>query len=203
MDKLQWKAWYQGERIKRRPVEFRDIPWYEWLYAITNDGRVWWYWKTTWTNRDWIWLKPTTMKGWYKHIVLSKKWEKMKWFLVHRLVAIAFIPNQNNKPFVNHIDSVRDNNLADNLEWCTAKENTKHWILKWNIDIDEHIKIMTTRSRQINSMPVIKCDKSWNELCVYRSVTEAWKISGHDRNGISECARWLKKYHSWFIWKYT
>ena len=45
---------------------------------------------------------------------------------IHRLVALTFIPNPNNKPFVNHIDADRSNPDSSNLEWCTQSENIKH-----------------------------------------------------------------------------
>lgn len=61
----------------------------------------------------------------YINIHLYKDGNK-KTFLVHRLMAISFIPNPKNKEFVNHIDGNKLNNNLLNLEWCTRKENNDH-----------------------------------------------------------------------------
>ena len=63
-------------------------------------------------------------KDGYKGIQLYKK--KVYNFQLHRLIAIAFIPNPDNKPFINHIDSNRSNNSLSNLEWVTHQENVIH-----------------------------------------------------------------------------
>lgn len=57
---------------------------------------------------------------------LTNKEHIRKYFLVHRLVAQAFIPNPNNLPQVNHIDGNKENNCITNLEWCTREDNIKH-----------------------------------------------------------------------------
>lgn len=96
-------------------------------YQVSNKGRVRAlnYNHTGKTNL----LKPrtTTSKsmGVYFSVTLSKNGQKHQ-FLVHRLVATAFIPNPENKPFVNHIDENPSNNSVDNLEWVTHLENMKH-----------------------------------------------------------------------------
>jgi hypothetical protein len=52
----------------------------------------------------------------------------MKKYLVHRLVALAFLPNPESKSDVNHIDGARNNNSLSNLDWCTSSENKVHSI---------------------------------------------------------------------------
>ena len=66
--------------------------------------------------------KTINNRGYYSIRIMNKT------YMVHRLVAQAFIPNIDNKPFVNHKDGNKLNNHFSNLEWCTCSENNQHAI---------------------------------------------------------------------------
>lgn len=86
-------------------------------YAITDDGKVISYkYKTPRVMKTWY------QKAGYENIKLCKN-NQTKHFLIHRMVAEAFIPNPNNLPEVNHKNKNRQDNRVENLEWCTRIEN--------------------------------------------------------------------------------
>jgi len=87
-------------------------------YGINPHGQVWSF------SKEKYLVSYTSEKG-YSQVRLYVE-GKYTWRTVHRWVAEAFIPNQENKPQVNHKDGNKLNNHVDNLEWVTAKENTQH-----------------------------------------------------------------------------
>ncbi len=99
-------------------VELRDIPEYEGHYAATKDGRIW-------SHKNNKFMKSCGELDNYQVVMLHKNGEG-KLFYVHRLVALAWIPNPNNYPKVNHKDEHKDHNWADNLEWCTQQYNLQY-----------------------------------------------------------------------------
>ena len=91
-------------------------------YIITSDGRVY-------SCKSRRYLKPSVNAFGYFTVELRFKSENrtvVKRCFVHRLVAIAYIKNPENKPEVNHIDGNRQNNDKSNLEWVTSSENKQH-----------------------------------------------------------------------------
>ena len=78
-------------------------------------------------NRKGKRIKPSLDKYGYERITLSKNGIRKSYY-IHRIVAMAYIPNPNNKNFINHKNGVKTDNRVYNLEWCTQKENQQH---KW------------------------------------------------------------------------
>ena len=108
---------------------WKDIEGYEGLYQISSLGRVRSFTKK---NNGKI-LKFTKTNSGYYQICLHKN-KELKNFYIHRLVAIHFIPNPDNKLCVDHIDTNKLNNCVSNLKWVTHKENNNNKLTK------EHMK---------------------------------------------------------------
>ena len=106
-------------------------------YQISNMGRVWS------CKRNKYMIPQLNNRG-YSQIKLIAANGKRKGELVHRLVALHFVPNPEGKPEVNHKNHIRDDNRAENLEWLTKSENNSDKLPYKHSD-NWHIK------RQLNS----------------------------------------------------
>lgn len=102
---------------------WRDVLGYEGFYKISNLGRLMSLNRTDKKGSNII-MKPYQSRGYFQVNLKVKGIRKMKH--IHRLIAIAFIPNPENKPHINHIDGNKGNNSMSNLEWCTPQENVRH-----------------------------------------------------------------------------
>ena len=103
-------------------VCWKDIKGYEGLYQISEYGAV----KNLRVGTHYNKIQKQHITRNYYYVSLTDKNGKVSSFRTHRLVAIAFIPNPNNKPCIDHINSVRTDNRFENLRWCTCKENTNN-----------------------------------------------------------------------------
>lgn len=89
---------------------------------------------------------------------------KVHFCRVHRLVALAFIPNPENKPHINHKDGVKNNNVLENLEWCTDLENSQH---AWSMGLmpcGEKLKKSKLKESDVISIRTTERDISLSKL---------------------------------------
>lgn len=108
---------------------------------------------------------------------------KIKCFTVHRLVALTFIDNINNKKFVNHINGIKSDNRVENLEWVTHEENTIHAI-KTGLTNN---KGENNPSAKLNKKQVIKI---YNSKLTAMKLSLKYNISIHTINSIRQGAIW-------------
>lgn len=151
--------------------EWKDIQGYENLYQVSSFGRV----KSIIYNKI---ILPIDNGCGYFMVSLSKNL-KTNYYFVHRLVAQTFIPNYFNLSVINHKDENKKNNCVDNLEWCTASENTKY----------------------SHCIPIIQLDKNKNIINIFESCTQASKILGGNPQYYAKVIRDNKTYKN-SKWKY-
>lgn len=116
---------------------WRPIPQFEGRYEVSNIGRVRSLPKIIIRKGHGVYLRPeaimTNVKTPFGYFVLKLRNEGKDFRIpVHRLVAMAFIPNPNNYPIINHKNGIKTDNRVENLEWCTHKMNTAH---AWRIGL--------------------------------------------------------------------
>ena len=155
----------------------RDIKDYEGLYAITEDGNVYSY-----ISKKY--LKPTLDKGYYR-ITLYKN-GKIKRYLIHRLVAEAFIPNPDNLPCVNHLDEDKKNNCVSNLEWCSYEYNNNYGTRTERVS-----------KKLFKSIYCIELDRTFD------GATQAARELNLDQGSITKCCQGKRKTTGGFHFRYT
>ena len=111
--------------------EWKSIPGYEGLYEVSSYGRVRSVERCDRFNHKIVSkiLKPNYVNSGYFRVGMYKN-KTFKYYLIHRLVAQAFIPNPDNLPQVNHKDEDKSNNRVDNLEWCSRSYNMNYGTLQ-------------------------------------------------------------------------
>lgn len=191
---------YKNTNLTNLPNEqWKDIKGFEGLYQVSNMGRI----KAL---RKEVPIPNTSGKVriYEEHIMkcqLDKgyvktqlyKNGKKKTIKVHREVAIAFIPNPENKPTVNHIkEEEKSNNCVTNLEWATHSEQLKHGTyIQRNVESNRKSGFKgVQKMKEVNSKKVL-CITTKE---VFSSVREAADHYGIDRSGLSKCCRGLFTY---------
>lgn len=134
---------------------WKDIPGYEGRYAVSDCGKV----KSLarrvrigkyHRNINELILKPKPLH--YPQVEIGGKI-----YLIHRLVALTFIPNPRKCRTVNHKDSDRQNNTVENLEWCTQSENNFHAVR--------------------NGRPIMRGDTHYRRTRHYNRETKRWEAA--------------------------
>ena len=174
--------------------EWRDVAGYEGLYQVSSEGRV----KSL--ERTFIdkigreryvkecFLKPGSDRGGYLRVGLCDG-GKRKTLKVHRLVCEAFHENPDNKPQVNHINEIKTDNRACNLEWATARENS-------------NFGTRTERLGKAQSKPVGQYTLDGDLVKAWQSVNEVQRQTGFGCGNICNVANGKRKTAHGFIWKY-
>ena len=148
-------------------------------YEVSNLGRV----RNIKSGRM---LKPHLNRdGYLKHHLYWH--DKQKHLFLHRIIAIAFIDNPEEKPCVNHIDENKLNNDLSNLEWCTERENLVHGT-------------RTKRAAEKHSKKVIQLDLNYNVLNIFESMTQAEQETGASASSISKCCNGKLKSAGGYKW---
>ena len=155
-------------------------------YSVDTEGNIW---SIGYNNTKEIKkMKPAKTKGGYLRLPLTIN-NKAKSYLVHRLVALAFIPNPNNYLEVNHKNEDKTDNRVENLEWCDRS---------YNINYGNRL----TKFANSISKSVIQYTLDGVFVREWKSVAEIRREKGYDPSYISRCCRGICKTSHNFIWKY-
>lgn len=129
-------------------------------YKITKEGKV-----ISLKNKKETEILGEIDRDGYRRVIIYKNGKRKKFF-VHRLVAMQYIPNPENKPQVNHKDGNKLNNSVENLEWVTNKENIRHAMLH---GLSNYERALT--KEQVREIKRLFKEKSMKELAEMYDVS--------------------------------
>lgn len=173
--------------------EWRDIEGYEGLYQVSNMGRVRGLpiitkFGVRYKKHPYRILSPLVSKRGYYVVGLSKN-GKTKTHTLHRLIAKAFIPNPENKLYIDHIDTNRLNNDLSNLHWVTSKENSNNPLtLEKNRQIGKQLWAdgkFDNRKNIYSCIRVGQYSKNGELIKIWDSIIDASRTLGIDSSSIS------------------
>lgn len=174
---------------------WKDIEGYEGLYQVSNFGRV----RSYKQSKKGKILKPKLNSGGYCIIGLFKNGLQRK-MLIHRLVAECFLYNVENKPFIDHINTIRTDNRVENLRWVTTKENQNNPLtIKYR---KEHTEWCVKGEKHHRNKPIIQYDKDGNFIKEWPSIRESSKQNNVNEQNISACCRGKIKTAGGFVWRF-
>ena len=210
MLKLGTHKTFKGKKLYREV--WRDVVGYEGLYKVSNLGRVRSFdWKIIITGvqkqpvdgiRKGRILNPSENPKGYFDVTLHKD-KKPKRVRVHRLVAQAFIPNPENKPYIDHINTIRTDNRVQNLRWATQKENCNNKLTRKHIS-EAKIGKKYSEERKMNMRE--NSPLKMRVMCVetgiiYKSAMEAGRQTGIPQGNISSACRGERGKAGGYRWK--
>jgi len=169
---------------------WKDIEGYEGLYQISNFGNV----KSLnyrRTNEEKL-LVPKTNNDGYLWVQLFGG-ARNRCFLVHRLVACAFVENPGKYDYVNHKDENKANNKASNLEWCTHLYNVQYSSIR-------HVRVRNPR----RTRKIVQLGRADNKvLCMWDNLISIKHETGWSDWSIGECCKGNRKTAYGYIWRYA
>lgn len=187
---------------------WKSMPNYEGLYEVSNFGRVRAVERVI-SGRQYPerLLSPSPDKNGYIRVRLCRA-RDIKRVLVHRIVAFAFIPNPDNKPYIDHIDGSRNNNKAENLHWVTHKENLNNPITKQRFRVsnraNKFTEVARQKSKEVVQKGVLMLDKNTSEiLASFQSISEAYKATGIAISSISAVCNNKRNSAGGFRWRFN